>query len=157
MGMCLGSDVGGINRRPLKVIFTLEHLTGKVVGRKVFDVRICSCPRRDKAQEEERYDRIENQTKAIADKLATSTIMINNPMPPPGKKVLKKESKKYIMIPVYLDDFKSMNDIAESAIIAREVQKNPSDAESIIKNIKEERRNLMISHNPQHVATAKKE
>ena len=78
-------------------------------------------------------------------------------MPPPGKKVLKKESKKYIMIPVYLDDFKSMNDIAESAIIAREVQKNPSDAESIIKNIKEERRNLMISHNPQHVATAKKE
>ena len=66
--MCLGSDVGGINRRPLKVIFTLEHLTGKVVGRKVFDVRICSCPRRDKAQEEERYDRIENQTKAIADK-----------------------------------------------------------------------------------------
>ena len=44
--MCLGSDVGGINRRPLKVIFSLK--TAAVLGRKVFDVRICSCPRRDK-------------------------------------------------------------------------------------------------------------
>ena len=41
--MCLGSDVGGINRRPLKVIFTLETGGGWVVGKKVFDVRICSC------------------------------------------------------------------------------------------------------------------
>ena len=52
--MCLGSDVGGINRRPLKVIFTLETSQEVVVGRKVFDVRICSCPKRDKHQEEER-------------------------------------------------------------------------------------------------------
>ena len=52
--MCLGSDVGGINRRPLKVIFTLETSQGVVVGRKVFDVRICSCPKRDKQQEEEK-------------------------------------------------------------------------------------------------------
>ena len=32
--MCLGSDIGGINRRPVKVIFTLEEM-GQVVGRKV--------------------------------------------------------------------------------------------------------------------------
>ena len=67
--MCLGSDVGGINRRPLKVIFTLETGGGQVVGRKVFDVRICSCPRRDKAQEEEKYEKLENNAKGIADRL----------------------------------------------------------------------------------------
>ena len=66
--MCLGSCIGGINRRPLKVIFTLETDQGKVVGRKVFDVRICSCPRRDKAQEEERHQKIEDKAKYIGDK-----------------------------------------------------------------------------------------
>ena len=61
--MCLGSDVGGINRRPLKVIFTLETGGGRVVGRKVFDVR------RDKAQEEDKYEKLENNAKGIADRL----------------------------------------------------------------------------------------
>lgn len=50
--MCLGSCVGGINRRPLKVIFTLETSQGVEVGRKAFDVRTCSYPRRDKNKEE---------------------------------------------------------------------------------------------------------
>lgn len=66
--MCLGSDVGGINRRPTKVIFTLEDSEGEVLGRKVFDVRLCSCPRRDKQQEEERHLKQENQAKSIANK-----------------------------------------------------------------------------------------
>jgi P53 DNA-binding domain len=44
--------VGGINRKPLKVIFTLETGPGNVVGRYSVDVRICSCPKRDKHQEE---------------------------------------------------------------------------------------------------------
>ena len=67
--MCLGSDVGGINRRPLKVIFTLETRGGQVVGRQVFDARICSCSRSDKAQEEEKYEKLENNAKGIAGKL----------------------------------------------------------------------------------------
>jgi hypothetical protein len=53
--MCLGSDVGGINRKPLKVIFTLEQGPGTVIGRYSVDVRICSCPKRDKQQEEARH------------------------------------------------------------------------------------------------------
>ena len=52
------------------------------------------------------------------------------------------------MIPVYVDDFKNMNEMAESILIAREVQKDPANAEAIIKNIKEQRRQLMIEHNP---------
>ena len=63
--MCLGSDVGGINRRPLKVIFTLETGGGQVVGRKVFDVRICSCSRSDKAREEENMRNLKMMPKAL--------------------------------------------------------------------------------------------
>merc|ERR1712168_259385 len=67
--MCLGSDVGGINRRPIKVVFTLE-LKGKVVGRKAVDVRICSCPKRDCQQEEKKQ---EDHAKKVAERFAKST------------------------------------------------------------------------------------
>ena len=60
--MCLGSDVGGINRRPLKVIFTLETGQEVVVGRKAFDVRICSCPNRDMKLEEQKHRLMDGMT-----------------------------------------------------------------------------------------------
>lgn len=44
---CIGSCVGGINRRPTTVIFTLEQ-NNNVVGRQYLDCRICSCPIRDR-------------------------------------------------------------------------------------------------------------
>ena len=66
--MCLSSDDGGISKRPTKVIFTLEDSEGEVLGRKVFDVRLCSCPRRDKQQEEERHLKQEDQARNIANK-----------------------------------------------------------------------------------------
>ena len=73
-------------------------------------------------------------------------------MPPPGKKAMKKADKaRYIMVPVFMEDFKSFNNIAESSLIAREVTANPSQADTIIKRIKEERVSLMREHNPQYL------
>jgi len=139
--MCLGSDVGGINRRPLKVIFTLEEGLGRVVGRKVVDVRICSCPKRDKQQEELRLENQEGQARRIAERFASSTVVVpnNQMMPPPGKKLLEKEP--IVMVPVHADDFKKLNEFAEAAWVMRD----PGNADSI----KETRRKLLHQHNTQ--------
>ena len=52
--MCRGSDLGGPARRPLQVIFTLEDRAGQTLGRDITEVRVCSCPTRDLASEEQR-------------------------------------------------------------------------------------------------------
>ena len=65
----------------------------------------------------------------------------------------KTDKARYIMVPVFVEDFKSLNNIAESSLIAREVTANPSQAETIITRIKEERVSLMREHNPQYLAS----
>ena len=52
--MCRGSDLGGPARRPVQLIFTLEDRVGRSLGRDRTEVRVCSCPRRDLASEEQR-------------------------------------------------------------------------------------------------------
>ena len=53
--MCLNSDVGGPNRRPTQVIFTLEDQCCSVLGRDIVNVKVCCCPKRDRVAEERRY------------------------------------------------------------------------------------------------------
>lgn len=50
--LCKNSCPSGLNRRPTELVFTLENIEGRVLGRRKLLVRVCSCPKRDLVKEE---------------------------------------------------------------------------------------------------------
>ena len=131
--MCLGSDVGGINRRPLKIIFTLENGNGSVLGRSLMDLRICSCPKRDRQQEEAKK-RQRDQVLLQAEGLAKSNSfsVLTKPL---AKKRKVEDMEEFVMVPVAKAEADAINKLAESAVIARNFNKRDA--------IRKERKRLL--------------
>ncbi|XP_076365494.1 cellular tumor antigen p53-like isoform X4 [Tachypleus tridentatus] len=85
--MCLGSCVGGLNRRPIQIVFTLENDRGLCLGRRALGIRICACPGRDRRNEEILFEKQHEPQQGTVDSVKRAAVRTsqelgnNTPLP----------------------------------------------------------------------------
>lgn len=103
------------------MIFTLEHGVNNVIARQAVDIRICSCPKRDKVQDEKKKTEELKKMNKVAGNLcrANSSLVYVQP----EKKRKLETVEEMILVPVAKRDFEKINEISESLLIARHTDK----------------------------------
>ena len=75
--------------------------------------------------------------------------MIKSVPAPAGLKPVNVSDRKYLMIPVRREDYKTVDQLAEQLDQGRQILNNPEKPHAeVIQGVKEERIKLVIEHNP---------
>lgn len=120
--MCLSSCVGGISRRPIMTIFTLESPEGVVLGRRCIEVRVCCCPGRDRGQEERRKRKPALVPVIMAKKKKPSSLPSTSTAEPEGS-----EKQEFLLVIKGKEKFEMLKKIKEALDLKELVSKEQKE------------------------------
>lgn len=64
MFLCQNSCSGGMQRKATAIIFTLEDECRNILGKRILNFKVCSCPKRDKEKEEKEVKELPKKRKS---------------------------------------------------------------------------------------------
>ena len=148
--MCLGSCMGGIGRRPICLVFTLESSSGEVLGRQVVELRICTCPLRDMQQDEQKKTKGDctpvksSQTLSLSSVAQSESVSSSVRSGGGGGGVGSNDSDDLYYVPVRgFHNFQLVNRVAESLELS-----HPDLLSESAQKLKTERNKILRAKNP---------